>query len=347
MVNIDHKYIYDCEYIFNGFQVGVSHETQCLSVDTGSHRFVLNKSLIIITLVFGFRIAFSYGVEGNTMRRLVAIPVKTAMVATLLVAGAVYVAAEARQAVARRQQQQLSALEQRVLGTQTSAVSPAAGGSQTPRETNQISKTPTQKTELRESDELAAELQAAQLPAQKPARKQAADGHTRQIVVSIADRKLALLQDGQLVKTYPIAVGARVSPSPDGDFVVINRAKDPTYNHKGKTIEPGKDNPLGSRWMGLSAKGYGIHGTNVPSSIGKAASHGCFRMGKKDVEDLYSRVQVGDTVTVRRERDATIAKVFAPESVPAPKPATASAEVQVASAASPTTGVVTTEAEQR
>ena len=83
--------------------------------------------------------------------------------------------------------------------------------------------------------------------------------------------------------------------------------------------------------MGLSLKGYGIHGTNVPSSVGKAASHGCFRMARLDVEDLYSRVMVGDTVVIRRERDALIAKVF-PSLETAPGPAAAS-DVQVASAA--------------
>ncbi len=133
----------------------------------------------------------------------------------------------------------------------------------------------------------------------------------RQIVISIADRKLALMEDGQVLKTYPIAVGTRRTPSPDGDFVIVNHAKDPTYRHGDKEVPPGDDNPLGSRWMGLSLKGYGIHGTNVQSSVGKAVSHGCFRMRKQDVEELYTMVQVGDTVTVRRERDAMIAQVFA------------------------------------
>jgi lipoprotein-anchoring transpeptidase ErfK/SrfK len=133
----------------------------------------------------------------------------------------------------------------------------------------------------------------------------------RQIIISIPDRKLALLEDGKVLKTYPIAVGARHTPSPDGDFVIVNHAKDPTYRHGDKEIAPGNDNPLGSRWMGLSLKGYGIHGTNVQSSVGKAVSHGCFRMRKQDVEELYTMVQVGDTVTVRRERDTMIAQVFA------------------------------------
>src|SRR5689334_20639196 len=93
--------------------------------------------------------------------------------------------------------------------------------------------------------------------------------HNRRVVISIADRKLAVMEEGRLLKVYPIAVGTSRTPSPDGDFVIINRAKDPTYRHGEKEIPPGKDNPLGTRWMGLSLKGYGIHGTNVQSSVGK------------------------------------------------------------------------------
>jgi lipoprotein-anchoring transpeptidase ErfK/SrfK len=167
----------------------------------------------------------------------------------------------------------------------------------------------------------------------------AVPARSRQIVISITDRKLAVLDNGRVMKIYPIAVGARGTPSPDGDFVIINRAKDPTYRHGEMEIAPGKDNPLGSRWMGLSLKGYGIHGTNVQSSVGKAASHGCFRMRKQDVEELYTLVEIGDPVTVRRERDVMIAQVFAaPNSsaaavavIAAPK-APGNSEVQVASA---------------
>lgn len=150
----------------------------------------------------------------------------------------------------------------------------------------------------------------------KQTAAQPAVGH-RQIIISIPDRQLAVLENGQVLKIYAIAVGSGATPSPDGDFVIINHAKDPTYRHGDVEIGPGKDNPLGSRWMGLSLKGYGIHGTNVQGSVGKAVSHGCFRMRKHDVEELYSMVQVGDTVTVRRERDVTIAKVFV-DPIPVP-----------------------------
>jgi lipoprotein-anchoring transpeptidase ErfK/SrfK len=168
---------------------------------------------------------------------------------------------------------------------------------------------------------------------------------TRQIIISIADRQLAVIDHGQVVKTYPIAVGARGTPSPDGDFVIINHARDPIYRGGEMEIPPGKDNPLGTRWMGLSLKGYGIHGTNVQSSVGKAVSHGCFRMRKQDVEELYALVQVGDTVLVRRERDAMIAKVFAAPTATQPAvtlAAAANSEIQVAAPAATTT-VETTE----
>jgi len=78
-------------------------------------------------------------------------------------------------------------------------------------------------------------------------------------------------------------------------------------------IGPGADNPLGTRWMGLNLKGFGIHGTNVPSSIGKAASHGCVRMAKRDLEELFELVEVGDVVVIRGERDEEVAGIFGEE----------------------------------
>src|SRR5215471_16394178 len=145
---------------------------------------------------------------------------------------------------------------------------------------------------------------------------------SRFIIISIPDRQLAFIDNGQIVKTFPIAIGSSHTPSPQGDFKIISRVSNPSWTHKGKVVAPGKKNPVGSRWMGLSLKGYGIHGTNAPRSIGKAASHGCFRMGKKDVEELFTLVRVGDTVAVRGERDDLVTQVFG----------AASGEVQVASA---------------
>jgi hypothetical protein len=133
------------------------------------------------------------------------------------------------------------------------------------------------------------------------------------VLVSIPDRKLALLRNGKAVRIYQVAVGKSSTPSPVGEFKIVNRVKNPTYYHKGQVIAAGKSNPVGSRWMGLSAKGYGIHGTNQPESIGKTASTGCIRMSKRDLEELFAVLDVGDTVQIRAERDYQVAAVFATE----------------------------------
>ncbi len=143
----------------------------------------------------------------------------------------------------------------------------------------------------------------------------------RAIVVSLEDRKLALIEDGEVKKVYTVAIGKPSTPSPVGTFTIENRVTDPTYMHEGRIVPPGPQNPVGSRWMGLSIRGYGIHGTNVPGSIGKAASHGCIRMGKADVEELFSLVRVGDTVEFIGKRNEETAKLFdIPPAVKQPSP---------------------------
>ncbi|MGB9432673.1 MAG: L,D-transpeptidase, partial [Candidatus Acidiferrum sp.] len=101
-----------------------------------------------------------------------------------------------------------------------------------------------------------------------------------------------------------------VSPSPSGEFQIVQRLENPTYYKPGVAIGPGANNPLGPRWIGLSVKGFGIHGTNRPDSIGKNASHGCIRLRNRDIEDLFARVQVGDRVSLVAERTDEIARLF-------------------------------------
>ena len=132
----------------------------------------------------------------------------------------------------------------------------------------------------------------------------------RTIVVSLEDRKLALLEDGHVMKIYTVAVGKPATPSPVGTFTILRRVKNPVYQHDGKVIQPGPGNPVGTRWMGLSIKGYGIHGTNEPKSIGKAASHGCIRMARKDLEEMYAMVTVGDMVELIGRRNEETAQLF-------------------------------------
>lgn len=141
---------------------------------------------------------------------------------------------------------------------------------------------------------------AAQEQTNSPAPQQ-------RIVISIPDRKLALIERDEtgmerVLRIYDIAVGKPSTPSPNGTFHVVNRLKHPTWFNSGRVVPPGPSNPLGTRWLGLSKAGYGIHGTNAPLSIGLAASHGCIRMRNQDVEELFELVSVGATVELAGQR---------------------------------------------
>ena len=149
----------------------------------------------------------------------------------------------------------------------------------------------------------------AQVAAQE-AKPTGADSIHRVVLVSIPDRKLAVMENGNVIATFPVAVGAAASPSPTGEFQIVNRVANPTYYRPGTVIPSGKSNPVGTRWVGLSRKGYGIHGTNAPRSVEHAASHGCIRLRNRDIEKLFTMVQVGDVVQIRGERDEQVAQIF-------------------------------------
>jgi hypothetical protein len=145
---------------------------------------------------------------------------------------------------------------------------------------------------------------------QTAARPSTGDRSSRVVLVSIPDRKLAVIEDGNVIATFSIAVGATASPSPTGEFQIVSRVSNPTYYRRGTVIPSGKDNPVGTRWVGLSQKGYGIHGTNAPRSVGRAASHGCIRLRNRDMERLFTMLCVGDVVEIHGERDEQVAQVF-------------------------------------
>ncbi|HTB19064.1 MAG TPA: L,D-transpeptidase [Bryobacteraceae bacterium] len=133
---------------------------------------------------------------------------------------------------------------------------------------------------------------------------------SRRLIVNLPARKIALVQDGRVVKMYSVAVGKKSTPSPSGAFHVASHVMNPTYSHEGKVVGPGPSNPVGTRWMSLGFKGYGIHGTNHPESIGHAASHGCIRLRNHDVEELFELVRVGDEVDLIADPTPEEASLF-------------------------------------
>jgi lipoprotein-anchoring transpeptidase ErfK/SrfK len=107
--------------------------------------------------------------------------------------------------------------------------------------------------------------------------------------------------------TFGVAVGQPIYPTPIGKFRIVTMQRNPWWYPPdsdwaagASPIPPGPGNPLGTRWMGLSASGVGIHGTPDAASIGYSASHGCIRMRIPDAEWLFERVEVGSTVFIIR-----------------------------------------------
>ena len=107
--------------------------------------------------------------------------------------------------------------------------------------------------------------------------------------------------------SFGVAVGQPIYPTPIGKFTIVTKQRNPwwyppdsAWAAGASPIPPGPGNPLGTRWMGLSASGVGIHGTPDAASIGYSASHGCIRMRIPDAEWLFERVEVGSTVFIVR-----------------------------------------------
>lgn len=114
------------------------------------------------------------------------------------------------------------------------------------------------------------------------------------------------LYKGKRTQKFQIAVGAAGYGTPAGTFSVVTLQRHPWWYPPDspwaeglEPVPPGPSNPLGTRWMGLSSPGIGIHGTPSSGSIGTAASHGCIRMRISDAEALFEQLEVGDPVIIR------------------------------------------------
>jgi lipoprotein-anchoring transpeptidase ErfK/SrfK len=121
---------------------------------------------------------------------------------------------------------------------------------------------------------------------------------------------------GALIAFFPATVGSVEKPSPSGSLKVVSADANPNYRYnpdykfkgvkskKPFTIKPGPNNPVGSFWIGLSAEGYGIHGTPNPSKVSKSESHGCIRLTNWDVGLLGSNIKKGTPVAFVDETQA-------------------------------------------
>jgi lipoprotein-anchoring transpeptidase ErfK/SrfK len=131
------------------------------------------------------------------------------------------------------------------------------------------------------------------------------DAYRSVIVIRRGSNQLYLYRYDHLRRTFRVATGQSLYPTPLGRFVIQVKWRNPWWYPPNsrwargqKPIPPGPNNPLGTRWMGLSAPGVGIHGTPNPASIGYSLSHGCIRMYIPDAEWLFNVVDIGTTVFI-------------------------------------------------
>lgn len=118
------------------------------------------------------------------------------------------------------------------------------------------------------------------------------------IFVDKSDNILQLKLADRVMKTYRVATGKN-NCTPVGTHTIKDKLPNPTWYHAGAIVPPeSEENILGTRWMGFDLKGYGIHGTRLPESIGTQDTAGCVRMYNHEVEELYSIVPVGTKVVI-------------------------------------------------
>jgi lipoprotein-anchoring transpeptidase ErfK/SrfK len=134
---------------------------------------------------------------------------------------------------------------------------------------------------------------------------------TRTVTVNRRERMATVFEGEKIIAAYPITPGSGRLPTPPGKWRILGVAAMPTFrwdegvlNHGKRTdqyhmLQPGPNNPVGVAWIGLSKPGIGMHGTNNPDTIGRAASHGCMRLANWDAIRLAHMITAGVTVTIQ------------------------------------------------
>lgn len=121
-------------------------------------------------------------------------------------------------------------------------------------------------------------------------------------VVAVKSKNLLYAYDENdtLVASYPTTMGSVYKPSPNGEYKVLSRIKDPTYNKDFKNpktaLPPGPNNPVGRVWIGINKRSYGIHGSPNPERISRQNSSGCVRLTNWDALGLYGTIEEGAKV---------------------------------------------------
>jgi len=140
----------------------------------------------------------------------------------------------------------------------------------------------------------------------RPLKAAADPTMTKVILVRAGENMLYLYENGQIVKQWPVATGARGFLTPEGVWRITDKIVNPSWHNPGSAwardlpavIGPGPNNPLGTKALRLDAPAILIHATANRGSIGYSESHGCIRMTEENEAELFSMVGVGTRVAV-------------------------------------------------
>ncbi len=136
-------------------------------------------------------------------------------------------------------------------------------------------------------------------------------GAVSELTVNLAELRLYHIrreEDILRIRHYPVGIGSEGWETPEGSFVVTEKIRNPSWTippvirsenpSLPASVPPGPENPLGDYWIGFSAPGYGIHGTNKPFGVGRRVSHGCLRLYPDDIRELFDQVVVGTEIRI-------------------------------------------------
>ena len=130
------------------------------------------------------------------------------------------------------------------------------------------------------------------------------------LTINLAELRLfyVSLEKEQQVDVFPLGIGRQGRETPEGLYRIVVKKERPDWRvPEGlkeldptlpEIVPPGPQNPLGDYWLGLSAPGYGVHGTNRPYGVGRRVSYGCLRMYADDIKSLYQKVETGLPVQI-------------------------------------------------
>lgn len=133
---------------------------------------------------------------------------------------------------------------------------------------------------------------------------------TRKILIDTHERFLEIHEGDKLVAEFPITPGSTTLPAPIGTWKILGIATLPWFRHDEGVLNSGvrtdnfynlpagPNNPVGVLWMGLNKPHVGVHGTNNPETIGRAASHGCIRTANWDAARIKDLVTVNNVVEI-------------------------------------------------